>query len=170
MNKSDFRSINLAPIWELLTVSSGLYKGKKDSPSRPKDWKKDGKPGLTGLVGETAGALITKVPAYFDPYAHEGRAADLKDGTDVKTTTYWPPVLMVAVETTKWADYYALVYLDLADKKCYFIGKVTVEDLKKGTVRNFGYMDDYTLTMEEVIEKSIVEREHPSQPRIALLI
>ena len=170
MEKSDFRSINLAPIWELLTVSAALYKGKKDSPSRPKDWKKDGMPSLMGLVGETAGAFITKVPAYFDPYATEGRAADLQDGTDVKTTRYWPPILMVAIETKKWADYYALMYLDLATKKCYFIGKVTVEDLKKGTIKSFGYMNNYTLTMEEVIEKSIVEMKNPSQPRISLLI
>jgi len=78
---------------------------------------------------------------------------DFDDLTDVKTTTYWPPILKVPVDTKKWTENYALVYIDEKEKNGCFIGRVSKEVVLKGNkqkLKSFLPLN-YMLTIEEVM-------------------
>ena len=122
-------------------------------------WRGEHSTHIIGIAGEVIAATVLHKQIDITLNINGDGGTDLWGNIDVKTSSYWPPILKHPVKSNRWPDYFCLVYFN--EKKCFgcFIGMVTKEALMKGKVEQFGEGKplNYTLSMEEVDRLNVAE-------------
>jgi hypothetical protein len=135
--------IDLEPFWERLQAVAAQRDAQKRNFKSAKYLNKDSN--FIGLCGEMALGIF------------RGREPDLSlridgDGgtdfgtVDVKTVPdILEPSLKRFAKETKWAEWYALVALDLKKKRAWLVGYTSGENLRNAPIREFGHGPTHTL-------------------------
>lgn len=136
--QSGFRSLNLTPIWSLIETVGQLREDQKRKFKSSRLWRGEESTHIIALAGEIVAALAMNQPMDASLKIKGDDGYDFPDGTDVKTVSYWPPILKHPKDSKKWPKKFALVYFDKKIKKGYFIGSVTADQLKNsGKTKQF---------------------------------
>ena len=157
ISKGSFRFINLSPIWSAIELIGGMREEQKRDFRSSNLWRGSKSTHIISVAGEMIAAFMLKMQMDASLRIDGDVGYDLPDGTDVKTASYWPPILKHPVNSKKWPKYFALVYFDEKTKRGCLIGKVTKESLRNGKKRKFrddGPMN-YTMEMDDIIRDGI---------------
>lgn len=154
-NKNQFIPIDLSDDWPLLLRLAEEREQQKRGFGTSKLLRGNASTHLIGLAGECALAKITGKP--FDAKLRiNGDGGKDFGEVDVKTSTYWPPILKHPVNPKFWPKWFSLVYFDEAAKQAFFIGTVSKEELQSGPRRTFNKSagEQHSLDCEVVAEYS----------------
>jgi hypothetical protein len=124
--------MDLIPYWDVIVAKAEEREQQKRRFQSSKLWRGSGSTHLPGLAGEVVYALATGQKADIRLRVTGDNGIDFPDGVDVKTSTYWrDPWLKVPQTTRRWPSYFALVALDLDDKRGRVMGLITPEALQR---------------------------------------
>ena len=137
---------NLALFWDWLYSLSEKIHEQKDGFKSTRAWNK--KSHFIGNCGEFTITLATGLA--FDHSLRingQGNKADFdSQDVEVKCSTFWSdPHLKHPVTEKRWPTYFVLVALDESKKRSKIVGWATSDELKAGTVANYGYGEQFTL-------------------------
>ena len=129
-------TIDLAPIWTFVEAVADAYEQRRRHLATSKLLRGQGSTHLVGIAGQIGVALILNRPTDVG-FLNGGDGGHDIDETDVKTTTYWPPILKHPVHADRWPVRFALAHLS-PDHIVTYIGTVDAEMLREaGHVRTF---------------------------------
>ena len=169
VNKSQFAPIDLSDDWPTLLLLAEEREQQKRGFGTSKLLRGAASTHLIGLAGECALAKITGKP--FDAKLRiNGDGGKDFGEVDVKTSTYWPPILKHPVNPKFWPKWFSLVYFDEASKQAFFIGTVSKEELLSGPRRTFNQAagEQHSLDCEAVAAYSRAHLERRRQKQAAL--
>jgi len=123
----DYWALYLAPIWSFIELIAETRENDKRSRDSTHDWRNGKSTHLPGVAGEIGFALLTGKTVDGAMHTYGDAGYDAADGTDIKTTVYWPPVLKVPQSIKCEPLKLALMYLNEESKIVHLIGIVTWE-------------------------------------------
>lgn len=152
MNVSRFCVFSLYPIWPMIEQIGKQREEQKRKFQSSRLWRGENSTHIIGIAGEVIAATVLHQQIDIELNIRGDNGSDLWGNIDVKTSSYWPPILKHPVNSKHWPDYFCLVYFNEKKQHGCFIGMVTKDALKNGTIQQFGEGKplNYTLTMEEV--------------------
>jgi len=164
--KSDFPEILLVDEWEEITRCADEREAQKRGYATSKLLRGTHSTHLIGLAGEFALAKLTGRKPDTSLRIQGDGGSDFKN-LDVKTATYWPPILKHPVNPKYWPEWLALVYLDEENKTARFIGTVSKADLMSGEQKTFhpSAGPQHTLSCGEVRRLSRAYKEQREKAR-----
>ena len=137
LGHTTYPHIDLTPIWTLVEAVADVYEARRRHLATSQLWRGQQSTHLVGIAGQVGVALITGQPtnvAFLD--AGDG-GHDTPTGVDIKTATYWPPILKHPANAKRWPQAFGLAHLS-QHHIVTFCGFVTADELRdRGYQRTF---------------------------------
>ena len=110
---------------------------------------------LAGLAGEAVYGVLTDQTPDYTLRAGGDDGADFPDGVDVKASTYLSnPDLITNMVYKRWAQWYALVAVDMHQRRGAFLGYASLLDVRTSTPRDYKHGLRYWVSHTELFSRA----------------